>query len=104
MVCSAAEAECGGLFNNAKQSIVIKNILEGIGHNQKPIGIRTDNNTASSFAHENIRNRRSKAWDMRYHWLKQEDVRKILNIYWDQGKNNKTDYYRVDLIPRSVLL
>ena len=43
VVCSTAEAECGGLFNNAKQAIVIKNILEGIGHKQKSIGIKTDN-------------------------------------------------------------
>ena len=36
---------------------------------------------------------------MRYHWLKQEDVRKILNIYWDKGKNNKTDYYTKHHLP-----
>ena len=63
--------------------VVIKNIREGLGHPQKTIGIKTDNNIASSFAHENIRNKQSKAWDMRYHWLKQEDVRKIIKIYWD---------------------
>ena len=92
IVCSATEAECGGLFNNTKSAIVIKNILEGIRHHQQPIGIKTDNNTANSFAHENIRSKRSKAWDMRYHWLKQEDVRKIIKIYWDRGVNNNAEY------------
>ena len=93
MVCSDAEAEYGGLYNNAKTAVVIKNILEGMGHPQHPIGIKADNNTARSFVHESIRNKRSKTWDMRYHWLKQEDVRKIIKIYWDKGVNNNADYF-----------
>ena len=93
VVCSAAEAECGGLFNNAKMAIVIKRILEGLGHPQKPIGIKTDNNTANSFVHLSLCTKRSKAWDMRYNWLRQEDIRKILKIYWDKGVNNDADYF-----------
>ena len=29
---------------------------------------------------------------MRYHWLRQEAVRKVLDIFWDKGKNNDADY------------
>ena len=71
VVCFAAEAECGGIFNNVRAALVLKRIFEGIGHPQRPIGIKTDNNTANAFAYENMRSKRSKAWDMQYHWLKQ---------------------------------
>ena len=34
VVCSAAEVECGGIFNNARTALVTKRILEEIGHPQ----------------------------------------------------------------------
>eukprot|EP00957_Ditylum_brightwellii_P141397 10773390-Ditylum_brightwellii.AAC.1 len=32
IVCSAAEAECGGLFHNAQNAMTIQIILEALGH------------------------------------------------------------------------
>ena len=36
---------------------------------------------------------------MRYHWLKQEDINKIINIYWDKGINNGGDNYSKHHLP-----
>ena len=43
---SAAEAECGGLYMNAKEAVTIQITLEELGHPQPATPIRTDNSTA----------------------------------------------------------
>ena len=93
IVCSAAEAECGGLFQNAQVAINIRRILEAIGHPQKETRIKIDNKTANSFVHASMRVKRSKTWDMRYHWLREQATKKIIRIFWDKGSNNDADYF-----------
>ena len=43
---SAAEAELGALYINAREAVHIRNILEEIGHPQPPAPIQIDNSTA----------------------------------------------------------
>ena len=93
VVCSAAEAECGGLFYNAQMALTFRRTLEAIGHPQRPTRIKTDNKTANSFVHASMRIKRSKTWDMRYHWLRENTTKKLLDIYWDKGSNNNADYH-----------
>ena len=93
IVCSAAEAECGGLFNNAQVAIGIRRTLKAIGHPQQPTRLKTDNKTANSFVHASMRIKRSKTWDMRYHWLREQATHNILKIFWDKGSNNDADYF-----------
>ena len=66
-VCSAAEAECGGLFNNGQTTVSLRQALEALGHPQLQIPLKTDNKTANSFAHATMRVKRSKTWDIRDH-------------------------------------
>eukprot|EP00957_Ditylum_brightwellii_P071220 5414062-Ditylum_brightwellii.AAC.1 len=40
-----------------------------------------------------MRLKRSKTWDMRFHWPREKAVRKALDISWDKGINNDADYY-----------
>mmetsp|Transcript_6012 Transcript_6012/g.8759 ORF Transcript_6012/g.8759 Transcript_6012/m.8759 type:complete len:132 (-) Transcript_6012:347-742(-) len=54
VVTSAAEAEVGGVFHNAKQIIIIRRILEILGHPQGPTKLITDNSTVHGFVHDNI--------------------------------------------------
>ena len=51
---SAAEAECGGVFHNSQDAIILRTILEALGHPQPPTRIKTDNSTANSFVQANI--------------------------------------------------
>jgi len=69
VVCSAAEAECGGLFHNSQTTISIRRVLNALDHPQLPNKIKSDNITANSFVHMAMRVKRSKFWDMRYYWL-----------------------------------
>jgi hypothetical protein len=92
---SAAEAETGGLFLNAQEAVPMKIALEEMGHPQPPTGtpLETDNSTAHDILTATVRMKRSKAFDMRYHWLKDRIAQKQFNLYWAPGKLNKADYY-----------
>ena len=93
VVSSAAEAEVIGIFYNAGVAITIRHFLNALGHKQPPTPIKTDNSTATGFVYDNIRQRRTKTWDMRYYWLRDRLVQKMINIFWDKGSNNHADYW-----------
>ena len=93
IVCSAAEAECGGLFHNAQTAIGIGRILGALGHPQRPTCIKTYNSTANSFVRASMRAKRSKTWDMCYHWLREQATKNIIKVFWDKGSNNDGDYH-----------
>eukprot|EP00957_Ditylum_brightwellii_P154848 11785579-Ditylum_brightwellii.AAC.1 len=84
VVCSAAEAECSGLFYNNQTAINICRILDEIGYPQQPTKVKTDNAIANSFVHASTRIKQSKYWDMRYHWLREATTREALWIFWDK--------------------
>ena len=93
VVTSAAEAETAGLFLNSQKVIEIKQMLEALGHPQAATPIKTDNATAASFVRDMLKQKRSKAWDMRYHWLSKQQNKKNFEIYWDKGVRNLADYH-----------
>ena len=93
VVASAAEAETAGLFHNAQMCIPIRNILIALGHPQPPTPIKTDNSTAHGFTYDNINQKRSKSWDMRYYWLRDRANQQQLDIYWEKGSHNHADYH-----------
>ena len=78
VVSSAAETETAGLFHNAQLTIPIRRILEILQHSQPPTPTKTDNSIANGFIHDNIQQKRSKSWDMRYHWLRKRQTRKYI--------------------------
>ena len=64
VVSSAAEAETGGLYANCQMSMMLKTILQALGHKQPSTPIKSDNNTAVAFAKETLKAKKSKTWDM----------------------------------------
>ena len=70
VVALAAEAETAGLFHNGQEIVLLRRILKALGHPQPPTPLQTDNTTASDFANQTLRLKRSKSWDMRFHWLR----------------------------------
>ena len=69
VMASAAEAELGGLFFNAKEGEVLRTSFEEMVHPQGPTPIQTDNST-SGFINETVKQRISKAIDMRFYWVR----------------------------------
>ena len=66
---SAAEAELGALFLNAKTAVPMINKIEEIGHPQPPIPIQTDNKTADDLVNNKIVAKPTKSIKMKFHWL-----------------------------------
>ena len=93
VVCSAAEAECGGVFHNCHKALVIRRALQALGHLQTPTEVVTDNSTAASFVHSTMRSKRSKTWDMRWNWLRDKLQQATFRIKWEKGSSNKADYF-----------
>ena len=93
VVASAAEAETGGLFHNAQTILHLRVLLEAIGHHQSPTPLKTDNSTASAFVNKSLRQRKSKSWDMKFHWLRDKELQKLIRVFWDKGINNDADYF-----------
>eukprot|EP00957_Ditylum_brightwellii_P004669 354895-Ditylum_brightwellii.AAC.1 len=60
VVCTAAEAECGGLFHYAQIAVRIWNILQVLNHPQRATKIKTDNSTANAFVHALMKIKQSK--------------------------------------------
>ena len=93
VVASAAEAETAGTFFNAQEIIYLRRLLIALGHPQPPTILKTDNSTTASFVNKNMRMKKSKSWDMRYHWLRDPVLRQEFIVRWEKGILNKADYY-----------
>ena len=70
VMSSAAEAELGALFINAKMAVSMQKTLEEMGHPQPQTPIQTDNSTAHALLTNKILPKALKAMDMRLHWLR----------------------------------
>jgi hypothetical protein len=92
VVASAAESEDGACFHNAQSGAPLRITLTEMGHTQPPTPLRTDNSTAYGIFKETIKQKRSKAMDMRYHWLTSRVHQKQFDVYWCPGRYNLGDY------------
>jgi len=92
VMTSAAEAELGALYINAREAVYIRNILEAMGHPQPRTPVQTDNSTAEGVANNKILPKQTKAMDMRFHWLRCRDAQKQFRFFWRPGPTNKGDY------------
>ena len=89
---SAAEAELGALYINAREAVPPRQLLEEMGHKQPPTPIQVDNTTALGVVKSTIQPKRTKAMDMRFHWLRCRENQKQFRIYWKPGETNYADY------------
>ena len=93
VMSSAAEAEIGALFINAKEAVHVRRILSEMGHAQPQTPIQTDNSTADGVVNSRVRPKRTKAMDMRFEWLLDREQKQQFKIYWRSGKTNLADYF-----------
>ena len=93
VAASAAEAELGALFVNAKEGRVIRLILQELGHPQPPTPIHCDNSTAAGIANNTVKRQRSCSMEMRYFWIADQVARKQFDVKWHPGQENLGDYY-----------
>eukprot|EP00804_Cyclotella_cryptica_P000393 CCRYP_008697-RA/>CCRYP_008697-RA protein AED:0.46 eAED:0.44 QI:0/0/0/1/0/0/2/0/192 len=77
VMSSAAEAETGSRE---------RNILQELGHKQPPTPIQTDNSTAEGIVNNRVQPKRTKAMDMRFHWLRDRANQKQFAFIGDRGR------------------
>jgi hypothetical protein len=93
VVASAAESEVGACFHNAQSGAPLRVTLAELEHTQPPTPLRTDNSTAFGILNETIKQKRSNAMDMRYHWLTNRVRQKQFDVYWRPGREHLGDYH-----------
>jgi hypothetical protein len=92
VVSSAAEAELAALFYNCKEACTFRTTLEEMGHTQPATPVVTNNSTATGIANSTVKQRRSKAIDMRYYWVRDRTEQNQFKIIWQKGEINRADY------------
>jgi hypothetical protein len=93
VMSSAAEAEIGAVFINAKEGAVFRTTLEELGHPQPPTPMETDNTTATGYSNGTMKQKRTKEMDMRFYWIKDRVKQGQFNVYWGPGYQNLADYF-----------
>ena len=92
VMASATEAEFGACFLNAQEACPYRTSLIFMGYPQPPTPLQTDNAVALGLIHDTVKQKRSKAMDMRFYWLRDRSVREQFHIHWKPGRTNLADY------------
>jgi hypothetical protein len=92
-VSSAAEAEYAALFYVAKECEPIRETLKELGYPQPATLITCDNQCAVSIAYDTVKQKRSKAVDMRFHWIRDRIRQEHFKVEWQPGSTNLADYF-----------
>ena len=92
VMSSAAEAELGATFLCAKEMVPLRQTLIEMGWPQPPSPIQVDNSTAVGVANSTIIPKRTKAMDMRFHWLRCREAQGQFRFFWAPGSDNLADY------------
>ena len=81
------------MFLNCKEGKVLRSTLEEMGHPQPATNMTVDNSTAHGLTQGTMVAKKSKAMDMRFHWLRCREAQRHINFLWRRGKNNRADYH-----------
>eukprot|EP00970_Alexandrium_tamarense_P013334 scaffold3339_cov157-Alexandrium_tamarense.AAC.1 len=64
-----------------------------MGHKQTKTPMQTDNSTAEGVVNNKIQPKRTKAMDMRFYWLRDQEAKNQFRFYWAPGATNYADYW-----------
>ena len=93
-VCSSvAEAEYAALFLAGKEITSARHVLHDLGWPQSTTTIICDNSCAVGIATRTVKQKQSKAIDMRYHWVRDQVQQGKLAVVWEKGQDNLADFF-----------
>jgi len=93
VLSSVSEAETGAAFINAQTAVPIRQTLHEMGWPQPATLITTDNSVARGILNGTVKQKRSKAIDMRFYWLQDRIKDGQFIIQWKPGACNLSDYH-----------
>jgi hypothetical protein len=97
VVSSAGEAEYAALFTGGQHAAGLRTTLHDMGYPQPPTTILCDNTSAIGLANDTIKQKRSKAIDMRFHWIRDRIRQNQFGIIYIPTKENIADYMTKNL-------
>ena len=74
----------------------LRNILTDMGYPQTASPMQTDNKFADDIAHDTVKSKRSKAFDIHYHWVRDRVRQGNFDVYWRECGHNLADYVTKD--------
>jgi hypothetical protein len=96
----ATEAKVGACFHNAQDAISIRTSLEELGWPQPTTPIQVDNSCAAGIINDTVKQRRSKAIDMRFYWVRDPVNQGQFRVHWRPGHENLADYFTKHFPPK----
>ena len=81
IMSSAAEAEIGAMYGNAREAVPARQSLNEMGHRQPRTPMQTENTAAYSVVTNNVQTKRTKTMDMCFNWLWCCDAQEKLRYY-----------------------
>jgi hypothetical protein len=90
---SAGESEYAACYINAQQAVWLRVILAALGYPQPITQIISDNQCAVGLANQTLKPKRSKAIDMRYHWIRDRIKQGEISVSWRKGAENIADFF-----------
>ena len=93
VLLSATEAEVGATFYGCQDSVPLCNTLADLGHVQVSTLIITHNECCEGILNNTVKQRRSKAMDMRFYWVKYKIAQGQFKLLWRSGRKNLADYF-----------
>ena len=93
VLASAMKAELGSLFVNCQRGAATRVALLEMGHAQPPTPSVTYSATGYGFVNDNIIQRRSRAIDMRFCWVRDRVRQGRFLVHWMAGEHNLADYF-----------
>jgi predicted transposase YdaD len=91
VISSAAEAEIGSVFLNAKEATLLRTSLEEMGYPQPPTPLQTDSTTTMGYNNDTIKQRCTRAMDMCFYWGKYRVKQGQFHVYCGPGYHNLAD-------------
>ena len=92
VVTSAAEAEYAGAFVLLRDASPLRQTATDMGHPQGATPVTCDNTTAVALANNTCKQKRSRAIDMRYHWVRDRVKLGDFKLIWRSNQFSLADY------------
>ena len=92
VVTSAAEAEYAGAFILLRDAAPLRQTATDMGHPQGATPVTCDNTTAVALANNTCKQKRSRAIDMRYHWVRDRVRLGDFKLVWRSNRFSLADY------------
>ena len=91
-MASATEVGFGGLFENFQKATYMKAYLAEMGQLQPPTLVATNNTAANSIFNGTEKQKRYRAIDMRFYWVRGRIRQNNFHIFWEEGNKNLVSY------------